>query len=44
VTAIVTIEIDKRLFQMAAEELIDFSNVTMLSFDALHNKNRMDPG
>src|SRR5437016_6836024 len=43
VAAVVTVEIDRRLFQMAADELVDFSNVTMLSFDALKNKNRLDP-
>jgi 16S rRNA (adenine1518-N6/adenine1519-N6)-dimethyltransferase len=43
VAAVVTIEIDERLFQLASDELIDFPNVTMLSFDALKNKNRMDP-
>jgi 16S rRNA (adenine1518-N6/adenine1519-N6)-dimethyltransferase len=37
--AVVTVEIDKRLFQMASEELIDADNVTMLQQDALKNKN-----
>lgn len=43
VAAVVTVEIDQRLFQMAAEELVDCPNVTMLSFDVLKNKNRLDP-
>ena len=43
VAAVITVEIDQRLFQMASEELVDFPNVTMLSFDVLHNKNRFDP-
>jgi len=43
VAAVVTVEIDDRLFQMAAEELVDCPNVTMLSFDVLKNKNRLDP-
>ena len=43
VAAVITVELDQRLFQMASEELVDFPNVTMLSFDVLHNKNRFDP-
>ena len=43
VAAIITVEIDQRLFQMASDELIDATNVTLLSFDVLHNKNRLDP-
>ena len=41
--AVVTVEIDQRLFQLAAEELVECDNVTMLSFDVLQNKNRFDP-
>ena len=43
VAAVITVEIDQRLFQMASDELIDATNVTLLSFDVLHNKNRLDP-
>lgn len=42
-SAVVTIEIDAQLHQLAAEELIDFDNVTMLRQDALKNKNRFHP-
>ena len=41
--AVVTVEIDPRLHQIAYEELIDFDNVTMLQQDALAGKNRLDP-
>jgi len=41
--AVVTVEIDPRLHQLAYEELIDFDNVTMLQQDALAGKNRLDP-
>jgi 16S rRNA (adenine1518-N6/adenine1519-N6)-dimethyltransferase len=41
--AVVTVEIDPRLHQLAYEELIDFDNVTMLQQDALKNKNTLDP-
>jgi 16S rRNA (adenine1518-N6/adenine1519-N6)-dimethyltransferase len=41
VAAIVTVEIDKHLYQIASEELIDFTNVTMLHQDALKNKNQL---
>ena len=43
VAAVVTVEIDRRLFQMASEELIDCDNVTMLRQDVLKNKNRFHP-
>ena len=39
---VITVEIDGYLYQMAREELEDFSNVTMLRQDALKNKNRFD--
>ena len=38
--AVVTVEIDGRLFELASELLLDRDNVTMLRLDALHNKNR----
>lgn len=40
---IVTVEIDKHLFQLAREELEQFDNVTMLQQDALKNKNHFHP-
>jgi 16S rRNA (adenine1518-N6/adenine1519-N6)-dimethyltransferase len=39
---VVTVDIDSRLHQLASEELIDFTNVTMLQQDALKNKNTID--
>jgi 16S rRNA (adenine1518-N6/adenine1519-N6)-dimethyltransferase len=42
VAAVVTVEIDAHLFELASEQLIDFSNVTMLRMDALRNKNTLD--
>ena len=42
VAAVVTVEIDAHLHQLASEELIDFENVTMLMQDALRNKNNID--
>jgi 16S rRNA (adenine1518-N6/adenine1519-N6)-dimethyltransferase len=41
--AVVTVEVDHRLFQLASEELINFDNVVMLQTDALKNKNRLTP-
>src|SRR3954471_21415504 len=41
--AVVTVEIDPRLFALAAEELSGLANVTMLQQDALKNKNAMHP-
>src|SRR6185312_1561423 len=41
-SAVVTVEIDAHLFELASEQLIDFPNVTMLRLDALHNKNTID--
>lgn len=41
--AVVTVEIDANLHQLAAESLIDFDNITMLQMDALKNKNRFAP-
>ena len=40
---IVTVEIDQYLYQIAAEELESFDNVTMLKQDALKNKNKIAP-
>ena len=40
--AVVSVEIDRRLHQIAYEELIDFDNVTLLCQDALHGKNTLD--
>jgi 16S rRNA (adenine1518-N6/adenine1519-N6)-dimethyltransferase len=37
--AVVTVEVDRRMYNLASEELIDFPNVTMLLTDALKNKN-----
>jgi 16S rRNA (adenine1518-N6/adenine1519-N6)-dimethyltransferase len=39
--AVVTVEIDPRLFQLAAEQLGERPNVVMLSQDALRNKNHI---
>lgn len=41
--AVVTVEIDSRLFQLAAEELMGRDNVAMLQLDALKNKNQLNP-
>ena len=38
--AVVTVEIDAQMHQLAAEALIDFDNIIMLQQDALKNKNR----
>jgi 16S rRNA (adenine1518-N6/adenine1519-N6)-dimethyltransferase len=40
--AVVTVEIDAHLFELASEQLIDLANVTMLRLDALRNKNTID--
>lgn len=40
--AVVTVEIDGHLFELASELLLDFDNVTMLKQDALRNKNNYD--
>ncbi len=42
VAAVVTVEIDAHLYELASEQLIDFENVTMLRLDALRNKNTFD--
>ncbi len=41
--AVVTVEIDRRLFQLASEELEGRENVTMLRADILKNKNTLNP-
>lgn len=41
--AVVTVEIDSRLFALASEELAGLANVTMLQQDALKNKNTLHP-
>ena len=43
VAAVVTVEIDWQLFQLAGEELHRQANVTMLSTDALAGKNQIRP-
>ncbi len=43
VAALVTVEIDPRLFQLASEELFGQPNITMLQHDALANKSTFDP-
>lgn len=42
VAHVVTVEIDPRLFQLASEELIDLTNVTMLNVDALSGKHTIN--
>ncbi len=41
--AVITVEIDGHLFELASELLLEFDNVTMLKHDALKNKNHFDP-
>ena len=41
--AVVTVEIDGHLFELASEQLIDYPHVTMLQLDALRNKNNFNP-
>jgi 16S rRNA (adenine1518-N6/adenine1519-N6)-dimethyltransferase len=41
--AVVTVEIDERLYSLASEELAEFSNVLMLQVDALKSKNHLEP-
>jgi len=43
VAAVVTVEIDPAMFQLAAEELHRLDNVVMLQADALRGKNRLNP-
>ena len=41
--AVVTIEIDRAMHQLATEHLYEYDNVTMLLQDALKNKNTYAP-
>jgi 16S rRNA (adenine1518-N6/adenine1519-N6)-dimethyltransferase len=41
--AVVTVEIDAHLFELASETLVDYPHVTMLHTDALRNKNNFNP-
>ncbi len=41
--AVVSVEIDSRLHQLASEELFGFQNITLLELDALRNKHTLDP-
>ena len=41
--AVITVEIDGHLFELASELLLEFDNVAMLKHDALKNKNQFDP-
>ena len=41
--AVVTVEVDPYMFQLAGEELHRFENVVMLQVDALRNKNHLNP-
>ncbi len=41
--AVVTVEVDPQLFQLADEELRDAENVTMLQADILQKKSRLNP-
>ena len=41
-SAVVTVELDRHLFELASEHLFDRANVTLLRQDALRNKNAMD--
>ncbi len=43
VAAVVTVEIDRQLFELASEELDALGNVRMLQLDALQTKSRLDP-
>ncbi len=41
--AVITVELDRILFQLASEELHDLANVRLLNVDVLKNKNRLKP-
>ena len=43
VAAVVTVEIDPQLQQLASEELFGLTNIVMLRHDALRNKGNLDP-
>lgn len=40
--AVVTVELDPRMHQLASEELIEFDNVLLMRQDALRNKNHLN--
>src|SRR3972149_1658504 len=42
VAAVVTVELDAHLFELASEQLVELPHVTMLRLDALRNKNNLD--
>ncbi len=41
--AVVSVELDPQMHQLASEELIDVDNVLLMRRDALKNKNRLNP-
>lgn len=41
--AVVSVEVDRNLHQLAGEELFDFPNVTLLNTDVLRTKSRLSP-
>ncbi|MCL4194656.1 MAG: ribosomal RNA small subunit methyltransferase A [Thermoguttaceae bacterium] len=41
--AVITVEVDRDMLQLASEDLAEFSNVVMIQRDALAGKNRFDP-
>ena len=41
--AVVSVEVDRNLHQLAGEELFHFSNVTLLHTDVLKTKSRIEP-
>ncbi len=41
--AVVTVEIDERMYALASEELAEYSNILMLQVDALKSKNHLEP-
>ena len=41
--AVVTVEVDSHMHQLATETLVDATNVTMLLLDVLKNKNHFNP-
>lgn len=41
--AVVTVEVDSQLVQLAEEDLVEFDNVELLQVDALKNKNTINP-
>lgn len=41
--AVVSVELDPQMHQLASEELLDFDNVKLMRRDALKNKNHLNP-